>query len=468
MPNKCSLSRRECIRIAGGAIAAGIVGVNHFDASPLRADDTEGQYGPLKKDPLGILDLPVGFTYDTFSRTGEWMDDGLKVPGAHDGMAAFPGPDGTTILVRNHELSPDQQEVSCHLLDSKLTQKIDRSRVYDWGRNRRPAVGGTTTLVYDVRQKKLVKHFMSLLGTSRNCAGGPTPWKTWLTCEETVDRAGDLIERDHGYVFEVPATTRVGMARPVAYKAMGRFNHEAVAVDSRTGIVYLTEDRDDGLIYRFLPDRPAQLSKGGTLQALRLKGTRQTKLRNWPGERQIPIRRPLDVEWVEVENIESPGDDLRYQGSAEKQAAVFARGEGMWYEKGMVYWACTNGGPNQKGQVFRYLPSPEEGNSGEESQPGQLEILSQPNDAGLLQMADNLTVAPWGDVIICEDGGPVNRFVGITPAGRIYTLARNALDESEFAGSTFSPDGSTLFVNLQKPGISLAITGPWRSIQAAS
>ena len=464
MSSKSKITRRDYLK-ATGVFAAGILGVNHFDVGPAWAGVQGFGYGPLEADPEGILELPAGFSYTSFSRTGEWMDDKLKVPGLHDGMAAFPGPRGTTILVRNHELSRDQQDISYHGGDHRLKQRFPKGFVYDSGFGRRPALGGTTTLVYDTKYQKLLRHYLSLAGTTRNCAGGPTPWGSWLTCEETVDRVGEPNEQDHGFVFEVPATSRRKIAKPIPYKAMGRFNHEAVAVDSRTGIVYLTEDREDGLLYRFLPKRRGHLVKGGRLQALKIKGESALDTRNWPDTRWLPVRQSMDVEWVNVVNVESPNDDLRHQGVNDHGAAIFARGEGIWYDSGVLYWTCTNGGPNQQGQVFRYRPSSQEGASGEESEPGQLEIFSQPDNSKILQHADNLTVAPWGDVIICEDGGPVNYLVGITPLGKLYRFARNTLNGSEFAGSTFSPDGSTLFVNIQKPGVTLAITGPWYGLE---
>ena len=463
------ISRRNYIK-ATGVIAAGVWGINHFDVAPTYATAEKFGFGPLVDDPAGILDLPIGFKYTAFSKTGDLMDDNLKVPGAHDGMGAFSGPRGTTILVRNHELSPDLKNISSHLGDPLLLQNLPTDRIYDVGRGKQPAIGGTTTLIYDTKRQRLLRHSLSLTGTTRNCAGGPTPWRSWLTCEETVDRMGELIEKDHGYIFEVPARVHVGLARPVPYKAMGRFNHEAVAIDPRTGIVYLTEDREDGIFYRFLPQMPRERGKlvyGGRLQAMKLKGERKADTRNWPDADWMPVRTPLDVEWVDIENVEAPDDDLRKQGADEKNAAVFARGEGIWYERGVIYWACTSGGPNKEGQIFRYYVSDQEGNPEENISPGRLEIFSQPNNSKLLKSADNLVVAPWGDIIVCEDTAPENHLVGITPEGILYRLARNALNNSEFAGSTFSPDGSTLFVNIQRPGITLAITGPWTSLPRA-
>ena len=432
-------------------------------------------YGGFRSDPAGILDLPPGFQYHTFSETGETMSDEFLVPGGHDGMAAFPGPGGKTILVRNHELETDAN-TGAYGHSNELVGRIDARKFYDLGQETKPALGGTTTLIYNTKTKELEKQFLSLAGTMRNCAGGPTPWNSWISCEECVQRAQDTYETDHGYNFEVPALAR-GLVEPTPLKAMGRFYHEAVAVDARTGIVYQTEDRDDGLIYRFIPHQPGKLLEGGRLQALKIRDLKSADTRNWrnPPETLFPWRQNviqvgerLNVEWVDIRNVESPNDDLRKQGYHDKGAARFARGEGMWYSDGVIFFACTNGGERKKGQIWRYTPSPQEGTSGEERDPGMLELFIESQSSDLLENADNLTVAPWGDLIVCEDG-PMEQFlVGITPEGKLYRFARNAKNIFEFAGSTFSPDGSTLFVNIQNPGITLAITGPWLSLDSAT
>jgi secreted PhoX family phosphatase len=244
---------------------------------------------------------------------------------------------------------------------------------------------------------------------------------------------------------------------------MGRFNHEAVAVDPATGIVYLTEDRGDGLFYRFIPNTNRRLANGGKLQALAILGENSRDTRNWEegNAPEFPVREPRDVAWIDLDNIDSPEDDLRLQGF-ERGAAVFARGEGIWFGDNELYFACTNGGKIAAGQVFRYTPSEEEGTSGEARSPGKLELFAEPNDKKILKSCDNLAIAPWGDVVLCEDDS--HPFVvGITPKGECYQLAENVGYESEMAGGVFSPSGQTFFVNLQKPGITVAITGPWRT-----
>jgi secreted PhoX family phosphatase len=169
---------------------------------------------------------------------------------------------------------------------------------------------------------------------------------------------------------------------------------------------------------------------------------------------------PIEVTWVDLEDVESPADDLRDQGVA-KGAARFSRGEGIWTGPDGVSFAATSGGMNQRGQIWRYVPSPFEGRSREAEHPGTIELLVEPNDVEILDMADNIAVAPWGDLLICEDGREGNFLRGLTPEGILYPIAFNAMNDSEFAGSCVSPDGTTLFVNIQRPGLTLAITGPW-------
>jgi len=464
MPN-----RRHFLKQAS-AFAIGFTGLHAFVgcASDQKAasSGTVG-FGPLQPDPEGVFDLPEDFTYQILSRHGEEMDDGLRVPHRPDGMATFPGPDGTTLLVRNHEIDADApvEEGPFRLEDASATS-IPTGDRYDPGVDGRGGLGGTTTVVYDTNQRAVRRQFVSLAGTIRNCAGGPTPWNSWLTCEETVQRANDAFARDHGYVFEVPATATMQRATPRPIKAMGRFNHEAVAVDPDTGIVYLSEDRDNGLLYRFLPDEHGELAKGGRLQCCCVRGHDGLDTRNWGKGPEIAPGTRFEVEWMDLDDIDAPDDTLRERGFADG-AACFAREEGMWWGDGAFYVACTNGGKNQKGQVWRYAPSPYEGTDREADQPGTMELFVEPNDTAVLENADNLTVAPWGDVIACEDGPGTDTLVGITSEGQFYKLGRNAMSNSELAGAVFSPDGSTLFMNIQHEGLTLAITGPWQSAHAA-
>ena len=426
----------------------------------------------LMSDEKRILDLPAGFSYHLFSKAGEEMDDGLLVPGAHDGMGAFAGRDGRTILVRNHEMDAGATSDSPFGSRRALLPKVDLRKLYDAGSGRRPGLGGTTTLVYDTKARKLELHYLSLAGTYRNCAGGVTPWNSWVSCEEDTSKpneggqnSNDPMEKEHGYNFEVPATEEIGLVDPIPLKAMGRFRHEAIAVDPRSGIVYQTEDRSEGLLYRFIPEHPGKLSGAGRLEALRIKDQQRADTRNFTESKFKPGIK-LAVEWVEVRDVESPDDDLRYQGYFESGAARFARGEGIWYGRDAIHFACTNGGPAKKGQIWRYFPSAKEGASGEKNEPGHLELFIEPNDGNLVENCDNVTMSPWGDLIICEDGRNPQYLVGVTPEGRTYRFGRNNI--SEFAGACFSPDGTTMFVNILSPGMTLAITGPWEKLRQSA
>jgi uncharacterized protein len=424
--------------------------------------EPSAKYGPLVSDPHNLLDLPKGFCYQIISKAGQTMDDGYITPGRPDGMGTFLSDEGYTVIVRNHELLPDQGPGPFGV-DNSLLREADAPKLYDRGGGRTPHHGGTTTLVYDTKRGHVVRTFLSLAGACRNCAGGPTPWNTWITCEETVIQAGAAIEgeyysdKDRGYNFEVPATSKPGLVDAIPLLEMGRFYHEAVAVDPSTSIVYQTEDREDGLIYRYIPHRPERLRDGGRLQALCLADAESVDTRNWSDRSRISMGDKLPVRWLDLEEVQSPQDDLRYRGY-DVGAARFARGEGMWYAERQMYFACTNGGPSKKGQIWR-LSLDDETNA--KGAGGQLSLFVEPNDSRMLESADNLTAAPWGDLVVCEDRDQETvRLVGITPDGGLYTLA-NSHARSELAGAAFSPDGSTLFVNVQHRGLTLAITGPW-------
>jgi uncharacterized protein len=490
-----ALSRREFVR--GAAISAGFLGLGKFagaqaggraggvgraGAAPLPRvlpqpylSEIEG-YGPLVADPRRILDLPKGFSYRVLSHTGNVMDDGFLVPGAPDGMACFDGPGGRVILVRNHELGPDTPTAGAFGWTNELLPKLDPKFIYDNGRGQ-PHFGGTTTLVYDPASGRVERQFLSLAGTTRNCAGGPTPWNSWISCEENVDIAGEGNEKDHGYAFEVAATAHPQLVAPVPLKAMGRFMHEAVAVDPRTGIVYQTEDRVDGLIYRFLPNTPGKLAAGGRLQVLAVRDKATCDTRNFAetGAPRLAVGESLAVRWIDIDHVDTQRDDLRLRG-AELGAALFARGEGMWFGSGEVFFACTNGGLSQRGQVFRYLPSAAEGTAGEHKSPGHLQLYLEPDNAQLLESVDNIGIAPWGDLFLCEDNAAppatvvrqnaMNYVRGVTPDGKIFTFARNRYaGVSELAGVCFASSHPTMFLNIQSPGFTLAITGPWRELR---
>ncbi len=422
------------------------------------ASRASGEAATLMSDPDGLLDLPEGFSYQAISRAGELMSDGLLVPADHDGMGCFPveGDADRCILVRNHELSPDQADEGPYAAGAADEAAIGQS--YARLESGQPQPGGTTTILYNLRTREVESSHLSLSGTIRNCSGGPTPWGSWLTCEETLETKGRLTDQDHGWVFEVPAS-ETGKAAPVPLKAMGRFNHEAAAVDPATGIVYLTEDEHDSLFYRFVPNVPGKLSEDGRLQILAIKGQTKADTRNWKGV-TFPAGQSWQVEWLDIENVEAPEGDLRFRGHA-KGAALFARGEGLAWaiepSGGSVYFACTNGGPAKRGQIWKHSP-----------QDGTLTLHFESAGEAELDMCDNIVASPWGHIIVCEDGDNDQYVRGVAPDGRVYAIARGAHPaRSEFCGACFSPDGKTLFVNMQTPGITFAITGPWERIAIA-
>lgn len=480
------LSRRHFLKNASAtALALGGLRSLQLQAQVYAQDPVHGidKVGQLLADPAGILNLPRDFSYKIIARTGERMSDGLITPGAMDGMAAFPVPGNSSqcILVRNHELDSMGDEVDPFEGDLDKARKYVGNKAYDtFIFNRRPINGGTTTMLYDHRSQRVERSHLSLIGTSRNCAGGATPWGSWLTCEETISGKRNGYGREHGYVFEVPSLAK-GLVDAVPLKAMGRFVHEAAAVDSSTGIVYLSEDATRSLFYRFIPNTPGKLSDGGQLQALAIRGWHNANTRNWPEDvkdnnaRPVAVQHKFACEWLDLDEVTSPDGDLSLRGEA-MGAAIFARGEGLAFalredQTREVLFSATGGGPLKIGQVWRYQPSPYEGTARESEQPGTMELLYETHNRAILESCDNLAVAPWGDLIICEDSyselpDTVNYLRGLTPDGKIYTLAMNAHRErGEFCGACFSPDGTTLFVNIQRPGYTFAITGPWGNLR---
>jgi secreted PhoX family phosphatase len=289
------------------------------------------------------------------------MADGLLVPGQFDGMGVFSAGGSTVAIVRNHELkSTNAAHMAMGPLGPGETHagSFDRSRAYGTFKDGRPLPGGTTTLIYDMETRRVEREHLSLVGTNTNCCGGITPWGSWLTCEETeFTPATADVTQSHGYVFEVPASA-TGLVEAVPLKAMGRFDHEAVCIDPRTGIVYLTEDKVDGLFYRFIPESRTELIKGGRLQAMAFRDrpgadSSNRVTRDWsPGDWH-------DVRWIDMQDVESPGSDLRRRGHA-AGAVTVARGEGVVFGDNEIYLTATSGGPIQRGQILRYVPSPDE------------------------------------------------------------------------------------------------------------
>ena len=404
-----------------------------FRTGSMAIDNLYGELEPSKTCPE--LDLPPEFTCQVISERGERLTGGGTVPDSADGMGSFIVDSSHVALVRNHELS-------------------------------NPLHGGTTTILYDYKEGKRRDHCRSLVGTRRNCAGGETPWGTWLSCEE------DLTE-GHGYVYEVPALAD-GIQRRSAITQLGCFNHEAAAVDRETAAIYMTEDQIDGLLYRFLPNSRASPLGAGQLQALVFQepSDRGLDVRNW----RAPGWHPGEQREVRWETLPSAWglNDPRKRAHREMGAIRFACGEGIHLGASELYFTCTSGGRIKSGQIMRYDPHPSD------PQRGTLRLFLESVDPRSFNFGDNLTVAPNGHLIVCEDpyfGGERNyafseigNFLGaprpcylrsITPEGVVYPIAR-LRGGSELAGVCFSPDGGTLFVNRYHPARTYAIQGPWK------
>lgn len=435
--------RRQFLAATGSAFA-GLVASGCMSRAALAPSggSTFTDYGPLRPDPAGILDLPEGFSYRVLSRLGDAMSDGGTVPDKADGMGCIDLGDGEIVLVRNHELVPSDDA------GGPIAKGFGT-------RNGAIVPGGTTNIVLDANTLEVKRQFRTLGGTIRNCSGGTTPWGSWITCEEAPtgpgQRYGDGLERNHGWAFEIPGNV-TGLVDPVPLRAMGRFNHEAACVDPVTGYVYQTEDRDEGVLYRFLPATPGQLSDGGRLQAMVIEGLSDT--RNWNGA-AMPLRQSYRVSWVDLDNVEAPQDDLRMQAAA-KGAALIARGEGIHMGKDDLYFCSTSGGAKNLGQIFRLVP-------GRGSQSDRIELFFESESKAQFDYGDNLCVAPSGHLLVCEDQytRTVNNHVrGITPDGRPYDLAKLNM-QCELAGGCFSPDGKWFFVNAYAPTRTFAVTGLW-------
>lgn len=454
-PSSVLPSRRGLV-LSATALAFSGLGVRAAQASEGGdiIDQVQG-YGALRRDPAGVLDLPEGFSYRVLSSAGEIMDDGFITPDKFDGMGCLSLPDGRLALVRNHELDPDEIRLGPTGGRPELDARLAALPAYDRRADGRVLPGGVTTLVVDPADGRRVRESLTLAGTVVNCAGGATPWGSWLTCEETTISA-PRTGASHGWIFEVPASA-TGPVTPIPLTAMGRFKHEAAAVDPETGTVYLTEDREDGLLYRFLPRSPGRLAEGGRLQALAFESGGSDS-RNWR-RADMTVGEVRAVRWIDLDEVESPKDDLRLRGHA-AGGVLFARGEGIHLatrpEGGCdVFFTCTSGGDRRLGQIFRLTSQPKAG-------PDQLRLFLESRDPRVMDYADNLTIAPWGHLVVCEDrvGLKTNHLRVVTSAGQVCALARLRMS-TELAGACFSPDGRILFVNAYSPGRTFAIEGPW-------
>ncbi len=477
------LNRREFTKqsaVTGAGIAlTGVVGALATAPEALAADEPEAYgtghdhenghdgghghghrlgYGPLVADPDGILALPAGFSYRIVTHSGVTrLESGEFTPEKHDGTAAFAGPRGTTYLVNNHELKGPRSRWAHPV---PLTEGL----VYD------PAAAGGCTVV-EMHRDGTVAEWVGIAGTSTNCAGGSTAWGTWLTGEENSDRAGvNGMTKDHGYVFEVDPRDRRANRDPKPVKAFGRYDHEAVVIDPRRGHAYLTEDASNpnGLLFRWVPPQGFEHGRGklrtladdaGALQAAKCIDSSGRFVDDL--SRATRIGTVYGVDWIDVPDRDARTTPVRKQFT-DGQITRGRKLEGMWWADGGAYVVSSyareeSPGAAHDGQVWFYDPK---------RRTLTLKVLlgvnAAPDVDGAYDGPDNITVSPYGGIVIAEDGEGVQHLFGATDSGRTYPIARNDLNDSELAGVTFSPDGDTLFASIQSPGIMVAITGPWR------
>ena len=493
-----SIDRRSVLKSTAAAAVVGgpFAGLVAAPAEARRPPNA-ANLGPVPdlRDGKVRLHLPRGFQYRSFHDTEATvvLDDGTTLPGRHDGMGAFPGPNGNILLVRNHEVT-----------NNPNTPAFGPGRPYDAG------AGAGTTTIEVTKYGEVERAFTSLNGTMFNCSGGIMPWGSWITCEETVngpDVGPDFtgapntgLQQKHGYVFEVPKDGQSNR-RPIT--RAGRFPHEAVSFDPRDGILYLTEDNFEfpSGFYRYVPKRnpmrTGSLDNEGQLQMLAIKGEPNAHL-----EARQPKRATYRVTWVDIDDPDptfAPGTTndealvaVGAQGRAQG-AALFSRLEGQVYDNGVIYFTSTQGG----GEAEQDLGQPDDDDdntSGFGKGNGQvwaydtrsqrLQVLYQApvDDAEANQtfdFPDNITTSKRGTLVVCEDSSVDNYIRGLSRGGQLWDIALNRLVSQlpatdgtfptrygdEFAGSTFSPDGHTLFVNIQASrGLTFAIWGPWRKI----
>ena len=435
-----SMDRRKFLQISGIFSAFAFTGSLQ---TMLHASKTSLIRNYLSKDPSRILDLHSSLSYKILSTKGSLMSDGNRVPGKADGMAAFSVDSNHTVIVRNHELGRTSGKLMGPFKNPKKNALSLGKNHYD-----PTAFGGTTNLLINDSTNEVLKEYLSLSGTMTNCAGGPSPWNTWLTCEEntSINKKESI---SHGYVFEVDPKKDY-LQEPVPLKNMGRFSHEAVAFD-RHGHAYLTEDRSNGLLYKYIPNQRNSLFEGD-LYALKIK---HQDSRNWK-KNNISVGEQFSVEWVKLEDPDPVDDTLRKTGY-EKGATIFARGEGITSDENSVYFTCTSGGRYHRGQIWKLTPI--------SKSKAKLELWFEMSNDDMINMPDNLTVAPWGDLIVCEDNPDIDRLWGIKPDGSVYLIAENSYTSSELAGVCFNQKNDTMYINIQHNGQTIAINGDWAKVR---
>jgi uncharacterized protein len=464
-----TISRRRFLShtvLAGVGISlVGNAGAVATSATQAARGKTTTGYGPLVTDGAGRLSLPRGFGYTVVTEAGRTrLESGEPTPEKHDGMATFPRPAGGSVVVYNHEISVAH--------DPAYPVPRLPGLTYD-----QVAPGGCTIVEVDDEGQRITE-YVGLAGTSTNCAGGRTPWNTWLSCEETEERAGQNgLRRNHGYVFEVNPYVREANLDPQPVKALGRFAHEAVVVDPHTGHLYETEDAaaPNGLLYRFTPpatalplgpDRLRGLAAtDGTLEAMTATDASGVHVDDL--SRAVEVGTRYDVAWVPVPDRDARATSTRKQ-LGDDTVTRARKLEGAWWDDRGCYFVSSyarsadSPGVPHDGQVWFYDPLA-----------GTVELtlrFAHDSDGSDPDGPDNITVSPYGGVILAEDGQGQQHLFGATLEGTTYPLARNEINTGtaaepeygEFCGPVYSADGKYLFANVQSPGVTYAITGPWK------